>query len=121
MKEHSEEIVRAKTEIIGVDVKNMSDDALGKIEDIVLEKISGHVRYIILSFGGILGMGDKFFALPWNAIHYSCEKKCFVLEVSKEKLKQAPGFDKDHWPNMADKSWGNEIQRYYSESSREEN
>lgn len=105
-------IVRAK-DVIDVDVKNTEGKDLGEIKDIVLDKISGQVRYIVLSFGGLLGLGDKLFALPWNAIHYDAEEECFILNIDKDRLKNAPGFDDDNWPDMADRQWEKSIYNYY--------
>ena len=58
-------------------------------------------------------MGQKFFAVPWSALTLDTKKKRFVLNVEKDRLKGAPGFDKDNWPNMADQSWEREIHAYY--------
>jgi len=110
--EHSFDVVKA-TNVINVDVKSPSKENLGKIEDIILDKRGGQVRYAVLSFGGFLGLGDKLFALPWKSIHYSPEDKSFILNVDKEKLKNAPGFDKNNWPNMADPQWEKSILNYY--------
>lgn len=115
MKDHSTNIVKS-AEVIGVTVKNPEGDKLGKIEEIVLDKLSGQVHYVVLSFGGILGMGDKFFAFPWKSISYSKDDKSFILNVSKEKLKGAKGFDKDHWPDMAQEQWAQDIKSYYNDS-----
>jgi len=71
------------------------------------------VSYAVLSFGGFLGMGEKLFAVPWNALTLDTKNKRFVLNVEKERLKQAPGFDTDKWPNMADQAWAKEIHSYY--------
>lgn len=62
-------------------------------------------------------MGGKLFALPWSAINYDTKKECFIINVDKERLKNAPGFDKDHWPDMADRSWGEYISEYYGAKS----
>ena len=105
-------LVRTK-EVVGIHVKNTLKENLGKVEEVVLDKQTGHACYVVLSFGGILGMGDKLFALPWDTIKYDMEKECFILNVDKDKLKNAPGFDKDTWPNMADKAWGDKIYTYY--------
>jgi hypothetical protein len=67
----------------------------------------------VLSFGGFLGMGEKFFAVPWSALILDTKNKRFVLNVEKDRLKGAPGFDKTQWPNMADQSWAREIHSYY--------
>ena len=60
-----------------------------------------------------LGMGGKLFATPWSALTLDTENKCFVLNVDKERLDNAPGFDKDKWPDMADQTWADEIHSYY--------
>lgn len=99
--------------IIDVEVKNTAKEDLGKIEEIVIDKRSGNVCYLVLSFGGILGMGDKLFAIPWNAINYDKKEECFILNADKERLKNAPGFDKNNWPNMADEQWAQSIRNYY--------
>ena len=99
--------------LVGNDVYNHKDEDLGDIKEIMLDMRSGKVGYAVLSFGGFLGMGEKLFAVPWNALKLDTENKRFVLNVEKERLKLAPGFDKDKWPNMADQSWAKEIHSYY--------
>ena len=103
-----------KTEhVIGVNVINHEKESLGKIEELVLDKHNGQVTYAVLSFGGIMGIGDKLFALPWKALSYNEDEKAFELRQSKERLKNAPGFDKDKWPNMADNTWKQDIEGFY--------
>jgi sporulation protein YlmC with PRC-barrel domain len=106
------EIMSTET-LAGNDVYNLESEEIGGIKDIMLDMRSGKVRYAVLSFGGFLGMGEKLFAVPWGALVLDTEHKRFVLNVSKERLKNAPGFDKDHWPNMADQSWARAIHTYY--------
>ena len=100
--------------LIGDSVANGSGEDLGKIEAIMLDVTSGRIAYAVLSFGGFLGMGDKLFAIPWSALTLDTDNKCFVLDVPKEQLENAPGFDKDHWPSMADPTWANDVHRYYN-------
>jgi hypothetical protein len=109
-------LVRAN-DVVGVAVKNRLNEDLGKIEEIVLDKKTGHAAYVVLSFGGILGMGNKLFALPWHSISYDTNKDCFILNETKERLEAAPGFDKNNWPNMADRTWAESIQSYYGKGS----
>lgn len=116
MEKHAENLVKTK-EVVGVDVKNMKNETLGEIEEIVLEKVSGRVVYVVLNSGSVLGMGGKLFAMPWSSIHYDPNKECFLLNLSKEELKRAPGFDKDHWPDMADQRWAKSITDFYSEKT----
>lgn len=87
-------------EVVGVKVKNSVLEDLGEIAEIVVDKTSGRVSYLVLDFGGFLGFGNKFFAIPWHSFNYNPQEDCFILNVAKERLKDAPGFDKDHWPNF---------------------
>jgi len=104
--------------LIGNDVYNRKDEDLGDIKEIMLDLSNGTVAYAVLSFGGFLGMGDKLFAVPWHALKLDTLNKRFVLNVEKERLRDAPGFDKGHWPNMADQSWAREIHSYYGTQSQ---
>ncbi len=99
--------------LVGNDVYNHKGEDLGDIKEIMLDMRSGNVGYAVLSFGGFLGVGEKLFAVPWRALVLDTENKRFVLNVEKDRLKDAPGFDKDHWPNMADQGWAREIHTYY--------
>ncbi|EGN75253.1 PRC-barrel protein [Idiomarina sp. A28L] len=103
--------------LIGNDVYNQKDENLGDIKEIMLDVTNGNVSYAVLSFGSFLGMGEKLFAVPWSALTLDTENKRFVLNVDKESLKDAPGFDKKHWPNMADKAWSKDVDTYYASSS----
>jgi sporulation protein YlmC with PRC-barrel domain len=106
--------VMGASTLIGDDVKNQSGENLGKIEEIVLDVPSGTVQYAVLSFGGgFLGIGDKLFAVPWRVLQLDEDNKCFVLNVSKDKLENAPGFDKKNWPDFADAEFGGKIYDYY--------
>jgi len=105
--------ILSSSTVVGDKVRNLGGEDLGKIEDIMLDVNESRIAYAVLSFGGFLGMGDKLFAIPWEALSVDTEEKCFVLDVPKARLEDAPGFDKDNWPNMADRSWGSEIHAHY--------
>lgn len=96
------------------DVVNPAGESLGKVKHIMLDVQRGTIAYAVLSFGGFLGMGDKLFAIPWSALQLDVQHKQFVLDVDKEMLKKAPGFDKDHWPTMADLQWAEQVHTYYT-------
>lgn len=100
-------------DVVGVTVKNAQDEDLGKVEAIMLDKMSGKVAYVVLSYGGFLGMGDKLFALPWSIFSYDLSDDCFRIPLNNEKLKNSPGFDKDNWPDMRDAAWNTSIHNYY--------
>ncbi len=95
-------------------VVNTAGESLGKVRHIMLDVPRGRIAYAVLSFGGVLGVGDRLFAVPWAALQLDVDNKCFVLDVDKEMLDQAPGFDKDHWPAMADPNWAAQIHSYYT-------
>ncbi len=107
--------VLSATTIIGDSVRNPEGDDLGKIEDLMLDLEFGRIAYAVLSFGGFLGVGNKLFAVPWDSLTIHPEEHSFVLDADKEKMKNAPGFDKDHWPAMS-RDWGAQIYDYYGYS-----
>ena len=92
-------VVKA-SEVTGVDVKNLAGDDLGSINEVVIDKVMGKVNYLVLDFGGVLGFGNKFFAVPWDLFTYNEDDDCFILNLDKGNLENAPGFDKDNWPNF---------------------
>jgi sporulation protein YlmC with PRC-barrel domain len=105
--------VLSASTLAGDSVRNAAGDDLGKVNEIMLDILSGRVAYAVLSFGGVLGIGNKLFAVPWNILRVDEDEKCFVMDVDKTTLENAPGFDKDNWPDMADPKWGNQIYNYY--------
>ncbi len=107
------ENVTAASNIIGLSVENRANEDLGTIKDLAIDFETGCVAYAVLSFGGILGLGDKLFAVPWNALVYDSANNCFTMDVRKESLENAPGFDKDNWPDMADERWGRTVHEFY--------
>ena len=107
--------VRASS-IIGTNVCNPDGDSLGDIKEVVIDPRTGKVAYAVVSFGGFLTMGEKLFAIPFSAFEYSESKNEYVLDVSKERLEAAPGFDPDNWPSMSDEKWNRDVYKYYERS-----
>jgi hypothetical protein len=99
--------------LLGNDVYNSADENLGSIKEFMIEMSTGNISYAVLSFGGFLGVGDRLFAVPWQALTLDTANKRFMLNATKEQLKNAPGFDKDHWPSMADSTWASGIHKFY--------
>lgn len=106
------EVLSAST-VTGDEVVNAKGEKLGKIEDIMLDMNDERIAYAVLSFGGFMGFGDKLFAVPWRALQLDTENKCFILDVPKDRLKSAPGFDKDDWPDFADRNMAGKVYDYY--------
>ena len=107
--------------ILGTRVVNAKGDNLGEIKEIVIDPRSGRVVYAVVSFGGFLGMGTKLFAIPFGAFEYQITESDlvasqYVLNISIERLKAAPGFDPDNWPLMDDEKWHRDLHDYYERS-----
>lgn len=106
------------TTLIGDEVRNRQDQDLGKIEDLMIDTRAGRVEYAVLSFGGLMGIGDKLFAVPMAALKLDEKEKCFVLDKPKDELKNAPGFDKNDWPDTASAVWQQKVHTYYGVEQR---
>ena len=100
--------------IIGSNVRDLKDRKIGLIKDLVLDGGRGEIAYAVVSFGGVMGVGRKFHAIPWQALRPSDDGKYYILHADRETINQAPGFDKARWPDMADGKWNAEIDRYWS-------
>jgi len=118
----SKDLVLRAHEIIGMTVRNQSNKDLGSVNDLMVDMGAGKVRYAALSYGGFLGVGNKLFAVPWSAFRcdrYPNSNKHFLeLSINEDTLKNAPGFDKDKWPNFADPQFGQGIDTYYGSQNR---
>lgn len=110
---HSIQFLSA-SKLTGDDVKNSQGESLGDLKDIMIDTSSGKIAYGVLAFGGTLGMGKKLFAVPWDALSVDGENKQLILDVTKDRLKNAPGFDQDHWPNFADPTFASGVRDYYA-------
>ena len=97
----------------GNQVVNLQGETLGEIKEIMLDVPRGRIAYAVMSSGGFLGVGDKLFALPFSALTLDTDRKCFVLDAPKEKIRDAPGFDKDRWPDSADMTWQRAVHSHY--------
>lgn len=102
------------SKIIGANVRDLKDKKIGEIKDLVLDGGRGEVAYAVVSFGGVMGVGKKYHAIPWQALKPGDDGKHYVLNADKETIAQAPGFDKGDWPDMADQKWSADIDRYWS-------
>jgi hypothetical protein len=87
------------------DVVNPDGQHLGEVRDFMLDMKAGRMAFAVVTFGGFLGFGDKWFVLPWEILDWSPEKKRFILNMPREVLEKAPGLDKRKWPNEVDLSW----------------
>ena len=107
-------------DIMGMHVQNSAGQDLGSIKDLVIDLHSGKVRYVAISFGGFLGIGDKLFAVPFNSLQLrqnaTDNTRYFVMNVDKKTLENAPGFDANHWPDFASPRFGESNDRFFQQT-----
>jgi len=102
----------------GMNLQNLQGKSVGEIKDLVIDAQTGHVRYVAVTYGGFLGVGDKMFAVPFAAIKYQrdpddADDFIAILDVTQQQLKGAVGFDQDHWPNFADEQFTQDLDKRY--------
>ena len=91
-------VLTAKS-IIGDKISNYADEDLGSIEDIMLNIDDGKIEYVIIAFGGFIGMNQKYFAVPFDALTIDTKNHAFVYDQRRSVFENDPGFDKNHWPD----------------------
>lgn len=101
------------SQLMGMKVEGIDGKKLGDIKDLVVDREDGSIDYAVLDFGGIVGIGDKYFAVPWPALQFAPDNKKLLLDVSKKELKDAPGFDKKNWPDLGNREQVIVIYEYY--------
>lgn len=99
--------------LTGNDVVNIDGEKLGSIASYGIDLERGRIAYAVLSVGGFMGFGDKWFAVPWDALQFSPHDRKFILNVNKELLEDAPGFDKDNWPSSDIRQFALQVYKYY--------
>jgi len=101
--------------LTNTEVYNRSGQQIGQISELMIDLGTGRVAYAVLSFGGFMGLGDKLFAIPWALLQINTDKEQFILNVSKELLESAEGFDKDDWPDTTDLEWNVRTYEHYKQ------
>ncbi len=104
----------AASKVKGTKVYDTQGDALGSIYDVMLHKRQGSVAYAVLSFGGFLGIGDKYHALPWNKLQYSEDHGGYIVDVDRRTLEAAPAYSETDAPDWSTPDYGNRIDEYYA-------
>jgi len=114
------ETVFRASKIKGMEVRNDKNEHLGDINDMVIDVAKGHVKYLALSYGSWFTGGNKLFAVPLSSftLTHDNNKTFFTVHVSQDSLKNAPGFDKNNWPDTADPNWAKGIDTYYERSAQ---
>jgi sporulation protein YlmC with PRC-barrel domain len=106
------------SQLIGMNIENRNGEGVGEINDLVIDGNTGKVRYAAVTYGGFLGVGDKMFAVPFEAFKVrrqagDADDYVLSLDVTQEQLEGAVGFDQESWPNFADRNFTSELDRRY--------
>jgi sporulation protein YlmC with PRC-barrel domain len=108
--------VISSDKVEGTSVFNGTGDKLGSIDDLMIDKRTGHIRYAVLEFGGFLGIGTDRYPIPWNVLRYDTAKDGYVVPLDKNNLENAPRYQLDDTPNY-DTAYGTQVDTYYSKFS----
>ena len=100
-------------QVQGTTVYNTSSEKLGSVADVMIDKESGRIAYAVLSFGGFLGIGDRYYPLPWEKLRYDTELGGYIVDVDRETLEGAPSYSDDAAASWNDDAWGRNVYAYY--------
>ena len=103
----------AADRVEGTAVYNRGGDHLGSIKTVMIDKPTGKVAYAVMSFGGFLGIGEKYHPLPWSMLTYHRGQGGYVVDLDKGQLEGAPSYDAAETPNYDDQAWGRKVHDYY--------
>lgn len=100
----------------GTAVQNRQGESLGSIDNIMIDKYTGKVAYAVMSFGGFLGIGERYHPLPWSVLKYDAGAGAYVVDLSKQVLEGAPTYGRDERVDWEDRAWGQRVHDYYGVS-----
>jgi sporulation protein YlmC with PRC-barrel domain len=106
------------SQLMGMNIQNSAGEGVGEVKDLVLDFSNGKIKYVAVTYGGFLGIGNKMFAVPFAAFKVKPKQSdradmALVLDVTKKQMEGAVGFDEDHWPNFADAKFEMELHKRY--------
>ncbi|QNP47808.1 PRC-barrel domain-containing protein [Diaphorobacter aerolatus] len=111
--ENTSGTIISSEKVRGTNVYSPAGEKLGSVEALMIDKISGRVRYAVMEFGGFLGMGTDVYPLPWDALKYSTEEGGYMVSLTKEQLDGAPRYNRDDSPEYSDE-YGRKVYDYYN-------
>jgi hypothetical protein len=103
----------AASKVEGTSVYNRGGESLGSIYDVMIDKRSGQVAYAVMSFGGFLGMGERYHPLPWAVLDYDERQGGYVVDLDKQRLQNAPSYGVNETPDWSNRDYGRRIDEYY--------
>jgi sporulation protein YlmC with PRC-barrel domain len=103
----------AAKQVQGTPVYNTALEKLGSVEDVMIDKATGRIAYAVLSFGGFLGIGDRFYPLPWEKLAYNAEMGGYVVDIDRDVLEGAPSYTDEATAAWHDVDWGRDVYAHY--------
>ncbi len=100
----------------GTTVYNLQQEKLGKIHNLMIDKISGEVAFAVLSFGGFLGIGDSYYPIPWRMLKYSVSLEGYIVDIDRRVLEGAPNYTSENSVDWLSPAYGRSVDDYYSNS-----
>ena len=97
----------------GSDVINQAGEDLGRVEELMFDTSTGEVEYVVLASGASMSVDEKLFAIPWRAIVLDPVEERFLLDASMERLRRAPCFERDCWPEATRDGWRENVASYW--------
>ncbi|WP_292443751.1 PRC-barrel domain-containing protein [Methylibium sp.] len=99
--------------LCGDRVVNRGGELLGTVSELLLDVDRGCIAYVVMAYGGFMGLGERLFALPWSALELNVERGWLILDAERSTFDTAPAFDKQHWPSTPDAQWHRDVHRHY--------
>jgi PRC-barrel domain len=107
---HADRSLISSEDVVGTDVYGVGDEAIGEVDHLLIEKVSGRVAYAVMSFGGFLGLAHSHYPIPWSALKYDTALGGFRTGITESQLKDAPEFSDDSW---GDREWETRTHEHY--------
>ncbi|MET0259175.1 MAG: PRC-barrel domain-containing protein [Methylobacterium sp.] len=104
----------ASDRVIGTDVRRPDGGKVGRIERLMLDKTSGRVAYVVMSFGGFLGLGEDYYTLPWAVLTFDPAIEAYVVDITEEQLRKAPARSPEGGDPADEREWEEHVHRYYN-------
>ncbi|MEP7155173.1 MAG: PRC-barrel domain-containing protein [Betaproteobacteria bacterium] len=99
--------------IVGTRVASLQDVDLGKVDEVVMDAFNSSIEFMVMSYGGFLGFGEKRYAVPWHAVHFDQDKQVYVVNLSQDEIDDLPAYKADEWPDFGDDRWNRNPHRFF--------
>jgi len=110
---HGNKQLIAASTVTGTNVYDLSGEKLGSVYDVMLNKASGRTEYVLMNFGGLFGIGERYHPLPWHVLRYDAAQGGYVVDLDRRRLEAAPSYQSAEVSRWSDDGWGRSVDDYY--------